>query len=63
MTMAISDTARRNHDELFGDRVSALAQTDPELSASVGLGWSGFQATSLHRGVATSRHRRSRCAQ
>jgi len=29
--MAISETARRNHDELFPDRVSTLAQTDPEL--------------------------------
>ena len=30
-TMAITETARRNHDELFPDRVSTLAQTDPEL--------------------------------
>jgi 4-carboxymuconolactone decarboxylase len=29
--MAISDAARRNHEELFGDRDSTLAQTDPEL--------------------------------
>ena len=29
--MAISDTARRNHDELFPGRVSTLARTDPEL--------------------------------
>ena len=29
--MAISDAARRNHDELFPDRTSALAHTDPEL--------------------------------
>nr|WP_300151916.1 carboxymuconolactone decarboxylase family protein [Propionicimonas sp.] len=29
--MAISDVARRNHDQLFGDRVSTLARTDPEL--------------------------------
>jgi 4-carboxymuconolactone decarboxylase len=29
--VAISDAARRNHDELFPDRVSTLAQTDPEL--------------------------------
>jgi 4-carboxymuconolactone decarboxylase len=29
--MAISDPARRNHDELFGDRGSTLAHTDPEL--------------------------------
>ncbi len=29
--MAISDAARRNHDELFPGRVSTLAQTDPEL--------------------------------
>jgi 4-carboxymuconolactone decarboxylase len=29
--LAISDAARRNHDELFPDRVSTLAQTDPEL--------------------------------
>jgi 4-carboxymuconolactone decarboxylase len=29
--MAISDAAKRNHDQLFGDRVSTLAQTDPEL--------------------------------
>lgn len=29
--MAISDNARRNHDQLFGDQVSTLARTDPEL--------------------------------
>jgi 4-carboxymuconolactone decarboxylase len=29
--MAISEAARRNHDELFPDRESTLAQTDPEL--------------------------------
>ncbi|MGO9143593.1 MAG: carboxymuconolactone decarboxylase family protein [Streptosporangiaceae bacterium] len=29
--MAISEAARRNHDELFPDRISTLAQTDPEL--------------------------------
>lgn len=29
--MAISDAARRTHDQLFGDRVSTLARTDPEL--------------------------------
>jgi 4-carboxymuconolactone decarboxylase len=29
--MAISEAARRNHDELFPDRASTLAQTDPEL--------------------------------
>ncbi len=29
--VAISDAARRNHDELFPGRVSTLAQTDPEL--------------------------------
>lgn len=29
--MAVSDAARRNHDRLFGDRVSTLARTDPEL--------------------------------
>ena len=29
--MAISDAARRNHDELFPGHVSTLAQTDPEL--------------------------------
>jgi len=29
--MAISETARRNHDELFPDHVSTLAVTDPEL--------------------------------
>lgn len=27
----ISEAARRNHDQLFGDRVSTLARTDPEL--------------------------------
>ena len=27
----ISEAARRKHDALFGDRVSTLAQTDPEL--------------------------------
>ena len=29
--MSISDAARRNHDDLFGDRVSTLAGTDPDL--------------------------------
>jgi 4-carboxymuconolactone decarboxylase len=29
--MAISDTARKNHEELFPGHVSALAATDPEL--------------------------------
>ena len=29
--MAISDAARRNHDQLFGDRISTLAVTDPEM--------------------------------
>jgi len=29
--MAISETARKNHDELFPGRVSTLAVTDPEL--------------------------------
>lgn len=29
--MAISDTARRHHDELFPSRESTLARTDPEL--------------------------------
>jgi 4-carboxymuconolactone decarboxylase len=29
--MAISDAAKSNHDQLFGNRVSTLAQTDPEL--------------------------------
>jgi 4-carboxymuconolactone decarboxylase len=29
--MAISAAAKSNHDQLFGDHVSALAQTDPEL--------------------------------
>lgn len=29
--MTISAAAKSNHDQLFGDRVSALAQSDPEL--------------------------------
>lgn len=29
--MAISETAKRNHDELFPGHVSTLAITDPEL--------------------------------
>jgi 4-carboxymuconolactone decarboxylase len=29
--MAVSDAARRNHDELFPGHVSTLARTDPEL--------------------------------
>ncbi len=29
--MASTEKARRNHDELFPDRISTLAQTDPEL--------------------------------
>jgi 4-carboxymuconolactone decarboxylase len=31
--MAISAAAKSNHDQLFGDRVSTLAQSDPELVA------------------------------
>ena len=31
--MTISDAAKANHDELFGDRVSTLARTDPEFVA------------------------------
>ena len=30
--MAVSGAAKSNHDQLFGDRVSALAQADPELT-------------------------------
>src|ERR1700753_1746560 len=30
--MAISPAAKASHDQLFGDRVSALAQTDPEFT-------------------------------
>ena len=29
--MPISTTAQHNHDQLFGNRLSALSQTDPEL--------------------------------
>src|ERR1700749_5159842 len=29
--MAISAAAKSNHDQLFGDRASTLAQSDPEL--------------------------------
>ena len=29
--MTISDAAKTHHDQLFGDRVSSLAQTDPEF--------------------------------
>src|ERR1700761_932481 len=29
--MAINEAAKTNHDQLFGDRVSTLAQTDPEF--------------------------------
>ena len=29
--MAVSAAAKSNHDQLFGDRVSTLAQSDPEL--------------------------------
>src|ERR1700712_2853507 len=29
--MAITAAAKSNHDQLFGDRVSTLAQTDPQL--------------------------------
>src|SRR6202167_1344465 len=29
--MAMSAAAKSNHDQLFGDRVSTLAQSDPEL--------------------------------
>jgi 4-carboxymuconolactone decarboxylase len=29
--MAVSAAAKNNHDQLFGDRVSALARSDPEL--------------------------------
>ena len=31
--MTISDTAKRNHDELFAGHVSTLAATDPEFIA------------------------------
>lgn len=34
--MAMSDSARANQDRLFGDRVSALATTDPELAEYFG---------------------------
>lgn len=34
--MTISDTAQRTHDELFGDRTSTLAVTDPDLVESFG---------------------------
>ncbi len=30
--MAISASAKSNHGQLFGDRVSTLAQSDPELT-------------------------------
>jgi 4-carboxymuconolactone decarboxylase len=29
--MSLNESARKNHEELFGGRVSTLAQTDPEL--------------------------------
>ncbi len=31
--MTISDAAKAHHDQLFGDRVSSLARTDPEFVA------------------------------
>lgn len=31
--MTINQTAKAHHDQLFGDRVSSLAQTDPEFVA------------------------------
>src|ERR1700712_5037208 len=31
--MTISATAKANHDQLFGDRISTLARTDPEFIA------------------------------
>ena len=31
--MTINDVAKANHDQLFGDRVSSLARTDPEFVA------------------------------
>ena len=31
--MTINDTAKAHHDQLFGDRVSTLARTDPEFIA------------------------------
>ncbi|MCW2528098.1 MAG: carboxymuconolactone decarboxylase [Pseudonocardiales bacterium] len=34
--MAISAAAKTNHDSLFGDRLSPLAQTDPELTEFFG---------------------------
>ena len=34
--MALSEAARRNHDELFPSRESALARTDPELIEQFG---------------------------
>jgi len=34
--MAISAAAKSHHDQLFGDRVSTLAQSDPELTEYFG---------------------------
>lgn len=34
--MAISDAAKSNRDQVFGDRASALAQSDPELAEYFG---------------------------
>ena len=33
--MTISDTAKAHHDQLFGDRVPALARTNPKFIAYV----------------------------
>jgi 4-carboxymuconolactone decarboxylase len=30
--MAVNADAKRNHDQLFGDRISRLSETDPELT-------------------------------
>src|SRR5581483_5563676 len=34
--LMISDAAKSHHDQLFGDRVSALAQSDPALTGYFG---------------------------
>ena len=34
--MAVSETARKNHDELFPGRISTLQVTDPELTEVFG---------------------------
>jgi alkylhydroperoxidase/carboxymuconolactone decarboxylase family protein YurZ len=58
ITMAISDAARRNHEELFPGHISTLTVTDPELIEYFSLGGCEPQAkghVSANRNVGNNR--------